>query len=150
MEKMNKKGQFLARDWVMSIILFAGIIALAVLSVSSLAVEYNNEDIINEDIEDNYAKVSETTALATAAFDAANEKEGLSFAGSVDVLFTSAFTVIALVFNSIGIATGQMLSFGEDFGIPTAVSAIFFGVITAILMVILVFVIISTTTQRRF
>lgn len=148
--KWNRKGQFLARDWVIALILFTGGISLMVLMVTGLATEYDNEDIVDEAIVENYGFLDETTGLATSAFDATTEKEGLSFIGSFDILFSSAFTVITLVFGSISLAGGAMAQFAIDFGIPSAVSNVIFPMFLAILTVILVFVIISTTTRRDF
>ena len=147
---MNKKGQFLARDWVISIILFSGLVALIVLAIASMSDQYDNPDIVNNDIAANYGNITETTQIAQSAFDAANEKEGLTFVGSIDVMFGAAFTVIALTFNSVGLATGYLTSFASDFKIPSSVAVIVVGILISILMVILVFVILSTTTQRDF
>lgn len=144
---MNKKG-FLARDYVIALILFSGVIALAFIMVSSQASDYGNTDIIDEELQENYDNLEQTTEIASEAFEATGEKEGLTFAGSFDILFSSAFTVIALVFNSVGIVTNYFLSIGQDFGIPTRVSQVLFGTLIAVLMTILVFVIISTTTRR--
>lgn len=148
--KMNKRAQFLARDWVISLILFSGIIGLLVLMITSMATDYDNTSIVNSAIQENYANLEETTSIASQAFDAAQEKGGLSLIGTFDVLFSAAFTVFALIFNSVGLSTGYMTQFTEDFNVPTSIAGIFFGMIIAILMVILVFVIISTTTRRDF
>lgn len=146
----NKKGQFLARDWVIALILFSSVMALMVIIVAGQADTYNNNAIINPKIQENYAKIDQTTEIAKSSFDATNEKTGLSFFGAFDTLFTSAFTVISLVFNSVGIAGSTMSSFAEDFGVPSQVAGVVFPMFLAIVMVIIVFVILSTTTRRDF
>lgn len=146
----NKKAQFLARDYVIAIILFSGVMALMVLMIAGTADTYNNNAIIDPNIEENYADLSETTAIASSAFDATSENEGLTFFGAFDTIFNSAFTVISLIFSSVGIAGSAMSNIALDLGIPTAVANIFFPMMLAILMVIIVFVILSTTTRRDF
>lgn len=148
--KMNKRGQFLARDWVISLIIFTGFISLTVLFVTGLATEYDNTDIVDESIVENYGFLDNTTSIASQAFDATNEREGLSFLGSFDILFSSAFTVISLVFGSISLAGSAMAQFAIDFGIPSQVANVLFPMFLSIITVILVFVIISTTTRRDF
>lgn len=147
---ITKKSQWLARDWIIALILFSGVIALMVLMVAGQAQEYNNNAIINPAIQENYAKLDATTQIAQDSFDATNNKEGLSFFGAFDTLFTSAFTVISLVFNSIGMAGTTMSNFATDFGVPSQVAGVVFPMFMAIIIVIIVFVILSTTTRRDF
>ena len=149
-QKMNKSGQFLARDWVIALVLFSGIMALFVLMVASGADTYDRPDIINEDVEANFANLQNTTDIASTAFEASSEKGGLSVATSFGLIFNAGFTVISLVFNSVSISTSWLSSFGELVGIPTAVSTIFFSILISVVMIVLVFVIISTTTRRDF
>lgn len=146
----EKRGQFLARDYVISIILFSGIMSLLVLMIASGADTYDNPGIINSDVEADFANLEDTTDIASSAFEAASEKGGLSVATSFGLIFNAGFTVISLVFNSVGISVSWLASFGELVGIPTVISAALFSVLIAVLMTVLVFVIISTTTRRDF
>ena len=147
--KINRKGQFLPRDWLIALILFSGVIALGTVMVASQASDYGNLDIIDSSISQNFGDLQEATDIASLAFDATNRKGALTITGSFSILFQSAFTIIALIFNSVAIATGQLSSFGEFVGMPTAVSQILFPILISVLMVVLVFAIISTTTRRE-
>lgn len=146
--KQWNKNAFLARDWIISLIIFAGIVSLAVIMVASNATEYGNTGIIDESIKENFGNLQNSTSIATSAFDAANEKGGLSVASSFGLLFNSAFTVISLVFGSIGIAGAQLFALSEYLGVPTEVAQVLFPMFISILTVILVFLIISSTTRR--
>lgn len=146
----NKKGQFLARDWVVALVLFSGAMSLIVLMIASGADTYGNTDIINSEIQSDFGNLSQTTDIASSAFAAASEKGGLSVATSFGLVFSAAFTVISLVFNSVGIATLWLASFGELLGIPSEVSTVIFSILISVVMIVLVFVIISTTTRRDF
>ena len=147
---MNRKGQFLARDWIISLILFSGVVSLIVLMIAAGADTYNTPGIVNEEIQNDFGNLQNTTDIAAAAFEASSEKGALSVGTSFGLLFNAGFTVISLVFNSVGLATAWLGSFGELLGIPTEVSAVLFSILISIVMVILVFVIISTTTRRDF
>ncbi len=146
----NKKAQFLARDWIVALILFSGAMSLIVLMVASGADTYGNTDIINENIADDFANLQNTTNIASTAFEASSEKGALSVATSFGLIFNAGFTVISLVFNSVGIATLWLTSFGELLGIPSSVSTVIFSILISVVMIVLVFVIISTTTRRDF
>lgn len=148
-QRWNRKG-FLARDWIMALILFTGVVALSTLMVAQQATDYDNLDIIDEDILEDFGNLQQTTSVAKEAFDVTNDKDALTITGSFSILFQSAFSVIALIFNSIAIATSQLASFGEFIGLPTAVSNLIFPIIISLITVVLVFVIISTTTRRDF
>jgi len=148
--KMNKNAQFLARDWVIALVLFSGLMALMVLMVASQADTYNTPGIVDDEVAADFANLEETTTIASTAFESASDKGGLSVATSFGLIFNSGFTVISLVFNSVSISTAWLASFGELMGIPTAVSAVLFSLLISIVMIILVFVIISTTTRRDF
>lgn len=145
----NRKGQFLARDWLMALVLFTGIIALATLMVTSTATEYENTGIIDEEILEDFGNLQDTTDIAGAAFDATNKQGALTITGSFSILFQSAFTVISLIFNSMAIATSQLTSFGDFLGVPKVVTNIIFPLIISLLTIALVFIIISTTTRRE-
>lgn len=150
MKQMNKSGQFLPRDWVISLVLFSGLMSLLILMVASQSFDYGNPGIVDENIQSNFGNLSEATSIGSNAFDAASEKGGLSFTGSFDVLFDSAFTIISLVFGSIGIVAQQLSDFGEYAGVPTVVAQILFPLLISIATIILVFAIISTTSRKDF
>lgn len=147
---MNRNGQWLARDWVISLILFSGVVALFTLMVASSADTYNTPGIVNAQVAEDFGNIQDTTAIASSAFSTASDKGGLSVTNSFGLVFNAGFTVISLVFNSVSISTTWLASFGELLGIPTAVSSVLFSILISIVMVILVFVIISTTTRRDF
>ena len=145
----RKKGQFLPRDWVMSLILFGGVVLLATLMVSSLAVEYDNTGIIDEDIAEDFGDLTASTNIAKAAFDATNKQGALTITGSFSILFQSAFTIISLIFGSLGIVSSQFTALGTFLGMPSEVSSVIFVILLSLAMVVLVFGIISTTQRRE-
>ena len=144
---MDKKG-FIARDFVLAMILFSGIIALAVLGVASLADDYDNSNIVDEDFQSNFERFENETDRASEMFDAASSKEGLSLIGTFDVLFGSSFTVISLVFGGVSVVGSQIVNFGSYFGIPSSVTKVFFTIMLSALTILIVFIIISSVSRR--
>lgn len=145
---INKKG-FIARDFVLAMILFSGLIVLSILAVTSLANDYDNPNVIDEEFQNNFERFENETERASRMFDAASSEEGLSFIGTFDVLFRSAFTVISLVFSGVSAVGSQIANFGSYFGIPSTVAKTFFTILLSALSVLIVFIIISSTTQRN-
>lgn len=144
---MNKRG-FKTSDWIIATIIFSGIIALGVIAVNDLATQYDNTDIIDSDFSDKFDKFENNTAIAADAFSEASGEGGLTLIGSFDVLFNSAFTIIALVFSSLSIVGSQAFGFTEFFGIPSTVAKIFFTLILSILTTIILFLVINSVTRR--
>jgi hypothetical protein len=145
---MNKKG-WVARDFVIAVLLFSGVLALFVVMIGSIANDYDNPNVIDEDFSDKFDKFSEDTDRAGEMWEAATGEDGLSLVGTADLLFFSTFRVISLIFNSV-VATGtQLASFGEYFGIPTEITGIFMVLIFSILTVSIVFIIISSVRSGR-
>lgn len=145
---MNKKG-WVARDFVIAVLLFSGVLALFVVMIGFIANDYDNPNVIDEDFSDKFDKFSEDTDRAGEMWEAATGEDGLSLVGTADLLFFSTFRVISLIFNSV-VATGtQLASFGEYFGIPTEITGIFMVLIFSILTVSIVFIIISSVRSGR-
>lgn len=148
MNKMNKKG-WVARDFVVALLLFSGCLALFVLMVGSLANDYDNTNVIDEEFSNKFDKFSNDTERAGEMWEAATGEGGLSLIGTADLLFFSTFRVISLVFSSVVAAGQQIVGFGEFFGIPSEVTSIFGVLIFSILSVIIVFIIISSVRSGR-
>jgi len=143
MKQMNKKG-WVARDFVIAMLLFSGGIALFVLMVGSMASDYDNTDVIDAEFSAKFDKFSEENERAGEMWSATTSEGGLSLVGTADLLFFSTFRVISLVFSSVYAAGVQLGGFGEFFGIPSAVSGIFMVLIFSILTVSVIFIIISS------
>jgi len=146
--KLNKKG-WVARDFIIAMLVFSGVLAIYVLMVGSIANDYDNTDIINTEFSEKFDKFSEDTDRAGEMWEAATSEDGLSLVGTADLLFFSTFRVISLVFSSVVAAGQQMAGFGEFFGIPTAISSIFMVLIFTILTVSIVFIIISSIRSGK-
>lgn len=117
MEKLrlkNKKG-FLTRDIVIAGLLFTGLIAIFVLMISGVTNNYDNTEIIDEGFSDRYDKLSVLTDSMNRSLAAVQSGEGLSFTGTFEIVFSSAFTVIKMVFNLLLLFGSVISNFVADF-----------------------------------
>jgi hypothetical protein len=75
--------------------------------------------------------------------------EGLSTAGGVELLYGSTKAVIQLVAGSFLVVRNVLSSMTLSLGIPLEVGNILFGAVISILIIIIVFVVISSLTKTK-
>jgi len=148
MNKMNKKG-WVARDFIIAMLIFSGVLAIFVVMIGSIANDYGNTEIIDSEFSDKFDKFSEDTSRAGEMWESATSEGGLSLVGTADLLFFSTFRVISLVFTGVVSVGEQLAGFGEFFGIPSEISSIFMVLIFTILTVYIVFIIISSIRSGK-
>ena len=144
---MNKKG-FLARDWVIAVVLFGGLIALSVAAVADLTSTYDVANVTSPEFQENFDQFSENTEIVQDMFNKTSGGEGLSTVGTFENIFGATFGVIRLVFTSLTSFGTQAFSFIEFFGIPSEVGGIFFTMLLAALTVVIVFAVISAINRK--
>jgi hypothetical protein len=153
MMKFKQKKGFLARDWVVAIVLFAGVISLFSISVLSIANNYGRSDIVNSDFNAKYNKLIDLTNDKNKMFNSVRSGQGLSLQGTFDIAFGSTFTVIQLVFGSVIMYETVAASFVTDYGsnsiFDAGVLVILFNLGITIITVILVFVWLSSISRGR-
>lgn len=148
----NKRGEMLARDWVIILVLFGAVIGLASLFVADLASSdngYNNTDIVNENFQSNYDTLTETSTNIYQMQNATSSGEGLSTTSTFTTTFKATFSVVSIVFGSFGIAKNTFSNFAYDFGVPSPVANIFFSSLLVIIIAIIIFVVISSVSQGK-
>jgi len=144
----NKKG-WVARDFIIAMLIFSGCLALYVVLVGSIANDYDNPNVINPEFSEKFDKFSEDTETAGKMWNATIADGGLSLVGTADLIFFSTFKVMSLVFSSVYAAGQQLAGIGGFFGIPTEITAIFIVLIFTILTVSIVFIIISSVRSGK-
>ena len=149
LKKIQSKQAFLTRNFIIAAILFSGVFALFTAGIIGVADNYQNTDIINEEIASNYNKLTETTDKVELARGTTTTGEGLGFRGTFDVAFAATFTVIQLVFSTLDLYGTVAGSFAGDFGVPTQIVAIFFTIILSILTVIIVWNWLSSISRGK-
>lgn len=149
---MNKKGEMLARDWIIMLVLFGVIVGLSylmVLDMASSSTGYNVSNMTDEDFQDNYDTLTETTSTIYQMQDATLSEEGTSVVSTYTTMFKATFSVISLLFGSFGMAGNVFSNFATDFGVPSVVANVVFPAILVLIIVIIIFVIISSVSRGR-
>jgi len=147
--KLQNKRAWVARDFIIAMLIFSGSIALYVLMVGSIANDYDNPNVIDTDFSEKFDKFAEDTDRAGEMWNATTSEGGLSLVGTADLLFFSTFRVISLVFSSVVAAGAQLASFGTFFGIPSTISYVFMTLLFGILTVSIIFIIISSVRSGK-
>lgn len=149
---LNKKGELLARDWIMILILFGAVTAIGYLIVADMAnssTGYDVDNMTDESFQDNYDTLTETTSTIYQMQNATRSEEGMSVLSTYTTMFTATFSIISLIFGSFGMASNTMTNFAVDFGVPSSLANIIFPAILVLLIVAIIFVVISSVSRGR-
>jgi len=145
----NKQG-FLLRDVVLSALISLGVIALLVLAVGSMAVNYDRPDLVSPSFSNNYNKLNSLLGDLDGTREATTSTGGLSFIGTLDVAFNSIFTVFQLVLNSLDLFGSMTANVVSDYTfLDAGVVKILLGVLIAGLLTSIIFIWISSVTRGR-
>ena len=148
--KFTSKKSFLLRDVVLSGLLAFGIIALMVIAVGSMAVNYDRPDLVSPSFSNNYNKLNGLLTDLESTRTATTSTQGLTFIGTFNIAFNSIFTVFKLVLNSLDIFGTMSASVISDYTfLDAGVIKILMGVLLAALLTTIIFVWISSVTRGR-
>lgn len=145
---MNKKG-YLTRDFIIAGIFLMGVIALMVLMVQDLAINYDREDLVDEDFKEKYDKLEDVTEPVKTLLAEVSSPEGLSFKGVFDVAFGAAFVGITLIFGIISLFGSVFINVIADFAFNSKIGTIAFTIGLSAITVTLIFVWLSSISRGR-
>lgn len=145
---INKKG-YLTRDFVIAGIFLMGIIAIMVLMVQGIAINYDRTDLIDEDFAETYDKIDNVTEPVKILLAQTTSGEGLSFKGAFDVAFGAAFVAINLIFGTVTLLSNIFSNILVDFGVPLKIAQIMFTVGFVTITATLIFVWLSSISRGR-
>lgn len=144
MIKIKQKYGIELRFWVVSLILFSGIFALMVIAFQDASSGYQTENISNPEIENRYNQLSEQESLVDNIKETTSGPEGLKLFNALGTIFTATVGVLNLVIASITFIPNVFANFASDFGIPTAVSNVFFIMVGLVITTLVIFAIINS------
>ena len=147
----NKKGM-LARDWIIMLVIFGVVTGLGFVFVADMAgtaTGYNVSGMVDEDFQSNYDTLSNTSTDIYKMQNATASGEGMSVISTYTEVFKATFSIISIIFGSLGMVNTMLAQFAMDFGVPTAVANIMFPAILVMIIATLVFVIISAISKGR-
>lgn len=148
----SKKG-FLLRDVVITGLLFTGIIALFVIGLTSISINYDRTDLVNEQFNKNFNKLNDLTSgqsgLDTSRSQLTNAS-GLQLLGNFDIAFQSTWTVFALVWGTVDLYASMGSNIVSTFTfIPAVVIKVLLYILVSILVAYIIFNLISSITRGR-
>lgn len=149
---MNKRA-FNTTEFIIAGLLFTSIIILATLGITGMQSNYagdNFTNIVNDDFVETYNKLSNQTETIDRMRNTSLSGEGLSFRGAFDVTFGSFFTIMQLVFGTLGLFGDMYVNLTTDFPfLDATVVNQFFIIGLAILTVILIFALINAVGRNK-
>lgn len=145
---INKKG-FTPRQYVVAMLVFGAVIALAYIMIGSMAVEYDAPGIVDANFNEHYNNLNEQTEDVQSMLDASSSTSGFNILGTAEILLSSTFSIINIIFGSLSTLRGQLAHIGTDFGIPSEVSVIVLTALGAILTVFIIFGIVNAVNKTN-
>jgi hypothetical protein len=148
--KFQYKHSFLLRDVVLSSLIAFGVIALLVIGIGAMAVNYDRPDLVSSSFSNNYNKLNALLGDVETTRTATTSTQGLSFIGTFNVAFNSIFTVFKLVLSSLDIFGSMTASVISDYTfLDAGVIKILLAVLVSALLVSVIFIWLSSVTRGR-
>lgn len=149
LSKMNKKAEFSTTGYLVGVMIFSAVIALAYLMVGDLATNYGASNVIDSDFESKYNKFEENTDNFNDIRGILDSNESVSFIDVGEVFFKGTLSLLTFTKDSFGIFNSQIMNIGEDFGVPSAVTGIIFVLFLAALIVAITILFINVIMKLR-
>ncbi len=148
----NKKGEIIPRTIVITILIFTlitGIGFLVVNDISSSENGYNIPNMSDSNFQQKYSDVNNISDTINIMKNKTLNKEGLNVVSTYTTMFKSTFSVIALVFGSIGMINTIFLNIMKDFGISATLGNLIIGSILAMITTVIMFAVLSSVSRGR-
>lgn len=146
---IQKKGEWFLRDWMVALLLFSCVTVLLFIVSSDALASYGQSDKIDQNFRARYDRFQNSTTAIQEALNATSGEGGLSFVGTTDLIFQGTTSVISISLGGIVTFNSIIANIASDFGIPNEIAFVIFPTFIAVLAVILIFIIISSTTRNR-
>lgn len=134
------------------LVIFGVITGLGFLFVADMAgteTGYNVSGMVDPNFQENYDTLTDTSTDIYKMQNATSSGEGMSVISTYTAVFKATFSIVSIIFGSLGNVNSILAQFAIDFGVPTAVANIMFPAILVMIIATLVFVIISAVSQGR-
>lgn len=148
--KMNKKA-FLPRTWIIAFIIFSVVFTLLFLASQEFATDYNNSGVIDNTYRENYDKFSNVSEDYRDIFEDISDDNS----GALDIIFDTVgifqvfITTIRVTFSSILSLDDVAQNFMIDYGVPDEIAFVIFPLITALVVIVLIFSVISSLNRSN-
>jgi ABC-type antimicrobial peptide transport system permease subunit len=147
--KKNRRGEILARDYIIVLVLFGAVCLLLSLVVQDFSTNYNVPNMTDSNFQKNYDTFSSSTQTIYQMQNASTSSEGMSTVSTYLYTFKSTFSIISLLFGSLGLINSVLVNFVTDFGVPSAIANIIVPAIYVIFVALLIFIIVGSVNRTR-
>lgn len=137
------------KEYIFGLILFSAMIGLFYLAVGDMATNYNRGDLVDSSFSANYDKLTENEQLGEDMLNASSSSTGLNIIGTAEILISSTFSIISLIFGSLGTFSAQIGHIGNDIGVPTEVQKILGGVFLTLITISIVLIIVNAVNKTE-
>lgn len=145
---MNKKGEWTASNYVISLVLLSAIIAIAYVMVGGLATDYGASGVVDSKFSERYDRFNNQTSRTAEMWNATNSDKGFSILNAADAVFQAGLTVVTLIFGSMGTLKEQVGYLAEDFGIPTPIFNVISVLFITIISILIIFSVINWLNKQ--
>jgi hypothetical protein len=144
----DKKGMQV-RTWVISMLIFTVVFGLFYVASNDFLTSYYADDLIQEEYNESYQRFNEVMGEEESTsfreiFTDLGEGNLLELTGN---LFKGFKTAVKAVFLTFSVVDEMMEDFATDYGVPEAVANLIFPFISAVIIIILIFAIISAVNR---
>jgi hypothetical protein len=146
---MNNKGEWYARDWILAVLFFSGAIVIMAVVGTDMLNTYDRNDLVDSEFSQKYDKFQNTTDDISTMFTSISGSGGLNPISFTELIFSSVFTIIQLVFASIGVFNGQIASIFTDLGVPTVISYLIGPIFIGAITVTIIFIVVTSTARNK-
>jgi len=109
---------------------------------------YGEDDLVDETYQENYDKFNETSGNYRTLFQDISDGSGLSLVFTATFgIFQALFDVVKLTFASVEVMDTITTNLVIDFGIPEEIANVIFPLISAIVSILLIFVVVSSINR---
>lgn len=147
---MNKKG-FGARDYLIGILLFSGVIALFYVLVNSISTDttYGNVNLVDDEFNSSFNSMNENVNIVSDMWTSTSNSSGLSIIGTGDILLSSTFSIINILFGSFSTVKNQVGNIGSYFGIDNSIINIIVSLFVGAMVITIIILIINAVNKTE-
>lgn len=136
------------KDYVIAVLILSGVIVLAYAMVGTMATDYDAPGIVDESFKENYDEFNNQSATIAEMWNATSSKGSLNLISGTDIFLKSTFSVVSLIFGSVGSLTRQVAHIQSDFGVPNAIWGVVSVIFIATITILIIFAIVNALNKQ--
>lgn len=144
-----KRGEWFARDWIIALLLFSGVLILLFVASTDLAVSYGNSNIVDQTFYTKYNRFQNTTDSISLMFSSTQGSGGLNPLNFGELVLQASFAVLSLILTSVGLFVTQIPGIFIDLNVPSEISTIVGAIVIGSIAVLITFIVITSSSRNK-